>query len=561
MNKLKNLLYKHANILAVILLIILMFETGSFILSKSVTIDEFGHLPSGYGYLSTGNPAFADLNPPLINLISALPVTLTGAALGWQQGLPVPNFWQHGYLFMGANFDNYHNIFITGRFAILLLSILLGIFVYIWSSKLYGRISGLASLTLYVFSPNIIAHSGLVTTDLGVSAFSLMAVYFYWKFNREQFLKYLLLSGIFLGAALLSKFSALVMIPIFIILAALEGINENGRFEKEPLVFLIPIFLIAVLEINLAYYFKGCFLPLSDFAFKSGLLSNLAAKAEWLPSLVPANYLSALDSQLADTGRGAVSYLLGNFSKGNWLSYFPIAFLVKVPLGITALIIIALVLTVREKNIMGFLKHEAFLVVTAVFIFVFVTVTNKKQFGFRFLLPVLPFLFIWVGKVFESGPAEGKRKFRLSYLAAPLLLWSVFSSALVYPNYLAYFNEIAGGHNNGYKWLIDSNIDWGQDLPALKDHMDEKGIEKIKLGYFGRVDPRLYGINYEDLGSKPTSGNIAISVTFLMGRPYMVYTEERQVKFVPLNYFSWLRNHKPAGKAGYSIFIYKIPEN
>jgi len=134
-----------------------------------------------------------------------------------------------------------------------------------------------------------------------------------------------------------------------------------------------------------------------------------------------------------------------------------------------------------------------------------------------------------------------------------LSLWYIFSSVSIYPHYLAYFNEFVGGPDNGYKYLVDSNLDWGQDLKGLKKYMDEKGIRKIKLSYFGGAEPEYYGINYQPVTTremlKPTPGIYAISATNL------------QAVFYPnKNYFAWLRKLRPKAKIGYSIFIYEVRE-
>jgi len=154
-------------------------------------------------------------------------------------------------------------------------------------------------------------------------------------------------------------------------------------------------------------------------------------------------------------------------------------------------------------------------------------------------------------------------------MLAALLLWNVGSASAIYPHYLAYFNEFVGGPKNGYKCMLDSNLDWGQDLPALKRYMQEQRIDKIKLAYSGTADPKYYGIDYERLlgvdgytfdpdfdpkalpSCARTSGVIAISATCL----------QNIRGFYPQASYDWLKPYRPAAMLGYSIFVYKIPQD
>jgi hypothetical protein len=138
---------------------------------------------------------------------------------------------------------------------------------------------------------------------------------------------------------------------------------------------------------------------------------------------------------------------------------------------------------------------------------------------------------------------------------------------------LAYFNEFIGGPKNGYKYLVDSNLDWGQDLKGLKHYMEERGIERIKLGYFGSADAAYYGINYDYLPSvglaptepgqywwyeidskekaqlAPQTGTIAVSATLLAHPGWMGWFGAA---------YGWLEQYEPIDQVGYSILIYEI---
>ncbi|GAM10528.1 hypothetical protein OR1_02817 [Geobacter sp. OR-1] len=171
----------------------------------------------------------------------------------------------------------------------------------------------------------------------------------------------------------------------------------------------------------------------------------------------------------------------------------------------------------------------------------------------RYVLPIYPFIFVMVGFL-------GTYLLQYRYLASMFIIWYLASAWYIAPHYLAYFNEIAGGPGNGYKYLVDGNLDWGQDLPGLKKFMDENGIKRISLSYFGADSPERYGIKYDWLPShylfNPEPDKevrvtpdqlVAISATNLQG----VYFDDK-------NQYKWLLDYKPVAKIGYSIFVYDL---
>ena len=185
---------------------------------------------------------------------------------------------------------------------------------------------------------------------------------------------------------------------------------------------------------------------------------------------------------------------------------------------------------------------------------------NTKNIGLRYLLGIYPFLFLLIG----ITAIAALRSWR-TYLITALAIWYVVGTVRNHPHHLAYFNELIGGPEDGYHYLVDSNLDWGQDLKGLKTYVDEHNIERLKLSYFGTVDPRLYDLQYEWLPSAflpnpeaqpahiPTTGIIAISVTNLVGVYMDMYGHGRDL-------FAWLKTHQPVARIGHSIFIYEVEE-
>jgi hypothetical protein len=204
----------------------------------------------------------------------------------------------------------------------------------------------------------------------------------------------------------------------------------------------------------------------------------------------------------------------------------------------------------------GMWINEMFLLIPAATIFCFFSL-NHKAIGLRYILPVYPFLFVFASRAAQSFLSNKM----LTGLSVALIGWYVGASCYIHPHYLAYFNELAGGPDNGYKYLVDSNLDWGQDLKGLKSYMQKHGIARINLSYFGTDSPARYGISYDWLPSyglpNPDpekhkfvpKGWVAISATSLQG----VYLGDSDI-------YAWFRERKPVAKIGYSIFIYKMDD-
>jgi hypothetical protein len=281
-------------------------------------------------------------------------------------------------------------------------------------------------------------------------------------------------------------------------------------------------------------------LPLGD----AGMRRAAYAVAENLPVPAPAYF-----ADLAWLGRyiqaGHPSFIMGNRGVTGWWFYFPVAFVIKTPIALLLLLSIAACLSLRHRDN---LRKEYFLPVSMVILFAS-SMFSSIDIGYRNIVPVLPFAFVYVSK------AVTRIRGHLAQLLFLLLsLWYVVGTVMISPHYLAYFNETIGGPANGYRYLVDSNLDWGQDLKNLKKYMDARGVGEIYLSYFGTADPAYYGIGYRPLPDAPPDADAApayyaIGATNLQG----VYGQGSGASH-------WLAQYQPVDKVGYSIFVYRIPK-
>ena len=295
----------------------------------------------------------------------------------------------------------------------------------------------------------------------------------------------------------------------------------------------------------------------------------------------------AMVLQRADGGN--TTYFLGQVSAGGSYLYFPVLYLIKETLTLHILtliaIVIALVAFFRKKiykllNLRHFLTEHIseLLMVSFIALYLFMSIRSPLNIGVRHILPLFPFIFLMVAGLVASwlkikptqnisSPGTSSGFFSgttLKYfLVGILIAWQVVSVVSIYPSFLAYFNELAGGPSNGYKYVTDSNLDWGQDLKRLANWVDTNNIGKIYVDYFGGATVPYYldgkflswwgTRSPQDLNA--TGGYLAVSATFLQGgrgKPAPGYTDQT-------GYYDWLNNFKPITTIGYSIFVYYIP--
>ena len=277
-----------------------------------------------------------------------------------------------------------------------------------------------------------------------------------------------------------------------------------------------------VVVINLGYGFDGTFAALSTATLDpKGKLAALAHAAPWLGLPLPKPFIEGVDMVLnVGKEKEPSFFLFGQLSSDGWWYYHLAAFAVKTPLPALALFVFALGAWALGRS-RG--AREYCVVLPVLILFLSNALFNSLQIGVRHVLPAWPLLIVlaspWIADALSGWGASGARRAAAVAMAAAMT-WYVAGSAAVAPRYLQYFNETAGGPDGGHRALVDSNIDWGQDLIRLREYMQREGVEQVDLAYFGRVDPRVYGIGFVPLEQTSRASHAVISASFLMGRPY-----------------------------------------
>ncbi|MFH1129261.1 MAG: glycosyltransferase family 39 protein [Patescibacteria group bacterium] len=608
---------KLAPILAIVCVLLMLVLATISQKQESAIMDEVAHIPAGYSYMTQNDMRLNPEHPPLLKDLSAIGLLFI-KGINFPENIKswttdVNGQWDFGFNFLYNSGNNADKIIFWSRIPMLLLLILLGFFIYRWTKKLYGKVPALFATILFAFSPTFLAHGRYVTTDVGAAFAFFFASYFFIKWIKDQTGKNLLFAGIAFGIAQLIKFSLILLVPYFGILILIYIYikwREDKKFWKNFLKYLWKFVLIMIIGFILVYpvyMFHTANYPvekqLSDTKF---LASTFPLKPAgdiviWMseqPILRPyAQYTLGLFMVFIRATGGNTTFFLGDVTNKGWKSYFPIVYAIKEPLALhifTIIALLVLILTQRSKsyeakprkklNLRGLASRFAqwlnkYFTEIAMLIFLAIywgaSLTSNLNIGVRHILPTFPFVYVLISgqmkKLFEK--IHNKKIITISWIIIiGLTGWYVVSSLSSFPYYLSYFNELAGGGKNGYKYVTDSNLDWGQDLKRLTKWVEEftppagtasagNKIPKIYVDYFGGGIPKYY------LGDKVEgwSGNndpkdakgkwIAISATFKQqGQALQTKGWTQKTDF----YF-WLNQYEPVTVIGNSIFVYYIP--
>ena len=550
--------YKEKIILMVLLAVFLLQAVNSMRL-KSPTWDEPSYLGLGYYILTTGKwdvPA-STLHPPLTYYLNSIPYLFYHAdETAWELHPSLKGEQASNVSFPVAGLNlltdmryPQDQVLFWSRIPTVLLALLLGIFVWKWTRELYGSLPAAIALLFFGFSPTILAHARLITPDIALTCFTFISLYYFRRVFRDGNWRSIVLCSLFSGLTLLSKYSGLLLFPIFFLLAILLFSSQEA------------------IRVPFHFPFKDVLMRKGRFARMARLGSILVVVITLAIFVVCIGYMFHLDfyvkgalHQLKHAEGGHPAFLMGMYSSQGWWYYYLIGFAIKTPLPLLLLLAVSFIF--YKTNPRRTFLDQAFLLIPVVAFFLFFSI-KLLCIGLRYVLPVYPFLFVQASMV-AGRRLKGNTRI-LNSAVAGLCVWYIVCSLSIYPHYLTFFNSAVGGPDKGYRYLVDSNLDWGQDLKGLGKYMKEKGIDKINLSYFGTADPAYYDIDYEWMPScylpedfrggnprdyvftVPQSGIVAVSATNLQG----VYFSDRK-------FYDWLKQYDPIDKIGYSIFIYDL---
>lgn len=519
------------------------------------TYDEQNHVTRGIAILRTGDWRLSLHHPPFANVLEALPVAwahrdgFSTAIPEWQTLAIWPiahtTIWQHPQ-------DGLWLI-VMARLPVLLFTLLFAGIVFLWAQQLFGYWGGLVALTLVILDPTVLAHGGLATTDMPVAAMVLLALYLFDRTRHHPTRWRVIGTGAVIGLTLATKFSGLILLPITLVLIGWPR-APWGAWQAR-LRLLVTLWLVAGVTLWGCYGFA--IEPLGKIPGHP--LPRTASLVERIP--VPAlQYFRGVKTILLEKARHS-TYLLGKTSTTgtNWWYYSLVVLAVKTPLP-TLLVWLGVGGALLWPAVRRRLGHdeEPRTIEVALGLYLLVAAgSGSMNQGIRHLLPMTGLLAILMGAVI---PLCHRVCWRIGGVILLLLLqaWSVLRDA---PDFLAYFNEAAGGPARGYRLVAGPNCDWGQDINRLAAWQRQHDDAPLAFSYFGTTPPEAYGLRCtpllgtglmhergERLNSSTYRGYVAISVTNLVNDASLCGVDYRP-----------LLRQRPVGRAGYSILIYRMP--
>jgi len=593
-SRLNTFLKKYEKLLVILFLSIFLILNLYLAAEDSQTIDEGPHISGGLSYLKTGDFRINPEHPPLVKELSALPLLFLD--------IPIPtnheswhnyNQWDFGRQLIYHSPVSPETIIFLSRLFPIILALILGIYIYKWAKEIFGFKSGLLALFLYCLSPNFIAHTHLVTTDTALALFFVLIIYYFGKYLKNPKTKNLILAALVFALGFNAKYSAVLFIPILIFIYFWHWLIKKEKIKlglkKFLVVFLVFFGLTAVVTFSLYGFemkkpledprvqrlyqereelidrnltktqplFIQALIPLSSPGTKIGsFLYNFAKK---IP--IPAyTYWRGLFSVLSHNYWGHGAFLMGMTGTKGWCYYFIIAYLIKTPITTVLLSLFVFGFFVWKKIIKGRensfwqkikdIDFKYWLIIWPPLIYFLWSLTSHINLGVRHILPIYPFIFIGISSLATIKIKKRKRKIIFNTGLTLMIIYYLATNIMIFPFYLSYFNEVIGGPENGHKYLLDSNIDWGQDIKRLENWLNKNNIKTYHTLLFGSLDSNHYLDNQLNFPKNEEVKQNGINPGY--------YIISAGPLFDPNGKWHWPHKYEPIKRIGYSIYIYKF---
>jgi len=557
-----------------------------------VTFDEPPHIAAGLSYFVTHQIFRADpQHPPLLKELSGL--SLMAAGVRWPHTPdadylvngddPLKVFridWDVGSQLIRANGPD--RVLFWARLPMILVAGLLALLLFLWGRHLVGGLGAGAAVFLLATDPTILAHAQFVTTDVGVTAFIILALFALWRYVQRPGWTRLILCGICLGLALAAKYSAILLLPVFGVLLAVATLwsrasgrrseTEAGPDKSTPVAFARG--KGGQCSCGSGKQYLNCHGKVQPMEARPGLphqigkalgafaiLCLIAYVVVHITFFLPSDlsiYAKCARMVNADHDPEYKSFLAGEL-RYRFDFYFLAAYLLKEPIATILLSAIGLVFLITSKSIAWL--NKLFILLPAAIFFAGTTILADGM-GVRYLIPVLPFLHLAGGLGLVTLLRSGSRVKWAPWAGMALCGWILIAAVGIYPDHLSYFNEAAcldhpdrlgldGGSRCGPEWLDDSNVDWGQSFKQLKIWLDRNAPGRpLKLSSTAQFPPEAYGIHYQrveppDLMREPDPDLYAVSAHLVARIPSFGGSD-------------WVRRIRPVAIVGHAIYIYDV---
>ncbi len=518
----------------------------------SQTVDEAAHIACGMEWVDRGTYTYEPLHPPLARASAAVLPYIAGAKYSG-----TANMIDEGNQILHTD-GRYQRNLSLARLGILPYFILAVVVVWLWTRRLYGDLAGICAAAVFSLLPPVLAHAGLATTDMANTACFLLLAFVLYLWLRAPHWKQSVGLGAAVALAATVKFSSVFFLPVLAAGFIVQYIVEKrGGFSLRRLPYrrmagqVGIVLATAFLSVWAVYHFSFGPLLTGDHLndFRQAVEGRFGAGSGTANLLVSAVQTPVPMPELGDgimrafwlNSKGFGMYLLGTklHNRGD-IRFFPVVLAVKTPLAFLLLSLvggIAVVVAARRNR-----QWQYVLPLYGALALLLTCLPSKINLGVRHVLPIYTFLSMLAGYalcwLFTMHPRA------VGIATATLLLgWFVVSTSLIHPDYLAYFNEIGGSHPE--EILIDSDLDWGQDLLRLEHRLREKNIDSVSLAYFGTADLARHNLpifQQLDSAEAPQYRWVAASI----------------VKVKGIDGYEWLQRYTPVELIGHSIWLYRL---
>jgi 4-amino-4-deoxy-L-arabinose transferase-like glycosyltransferase len=566
-------------------------------LNDSPIVDEVPHIGAGFSYVTQLDERLNPEHPPFIKDLAGLallPLGLSHTVFqtpSWTT--EVNGQWQFGHNVIFESGGNPDTIVQMARLPMLLIFIFACWLMWKWARERYSDTAALIALILFSFSPTILAHMRLVTTDMGAAVGVLAATYCFLRFLRKPARASFVWAALSLGLALLAKFNTALLGPFFVLVAVLYGLDghlDKKAWKRAARMFGITALMGAASFVCVVwpFYFVQTFNQPAQqqlaetkaitAGYPNSILKSMVIWGADKPVIRAATHWELGLLMVAQRAEGGNTiYWLGRVVNAGGPGYFPLIYFMKEPLAwwiLVALAVGALVFHHRKRRTEHAHGHfftdnfDEWVWLLWLAIYWAVSINSTLNIGVRHLLPTYPFAILLVSGrlsvMLDWLRAHDRMRLRIfSAVIAVLLGWYAFESVRVWPSYLAYFNQFVGGPSGGHNFVADSNLDWGQDLKRLGQWVEQNDIQKISLDYFGWADPGYYLKNHsiytttgywkdarDFITRNRSNGWIAVSATYFQQAVYSTNQDNGG--------YRWLLNYDPVTVIGHSIFVWHV---
>jgi hypothetical protein len=527
---------------------VMIVATATAMRATSTTFDEIVFISAGARGYATGSFDLAPDHPPLMQYIYGLPAALAGAALPDESGVAADEPRHPGYryryasrFFWEAGNDPERAAFL-GRIPAVIMAAGLVLVTFFFTRRHWGSHTALLAAALVAFLPDVLAHGGVAYSDLPVTLAIMAAAWAIDETVRSPSWRRGMIAGALTGLALAVKISAAGLAPLAAALVVFEWIGRSRdrrlRHGVGAANWARHLAAAAAVAVVAAY-------AVLVIVYRGDIL------------LEQFRYGLAYRYMHMTGGHGAPAFLLGDRSATGWWYFFPVAFLFKTSAGLHALLAVSLTMLVRRTRAARTRVFTSGLRVALLAILVFgaVLITSSLNIGFRYAMPLLP----WICVIAAVGTTLAWRS-SAGFVRAAIVAFTALAIAFplsYYPNFLSFISEYGPERRRNHTVLVDSSLDWGQGLLALRAFMSDNDIPSVYLSYFGSAEPAGYGIEYVPLASffrRPPQPALAVAPDWLA-----ISATNLQGVYLPGDPFAGLRGVRPHAVVANTILLYHLP--